>query len=40
MKNEGRADQVEGKIQNAWGGMKDAARETVAEDRDRDDSDA
>jgi uncharacterized protein YjbJ (UPF0337 family) len=27
MKREGQADQVEGKVQNAWGGIKDKARE-------------
>ena len=29
LKTEGRADKVEGKIQNAVGGAKDAAREAV-----------
>ena len=32
MKSEGQADQAEGKIQNAWGSMKDKARETFGED--------
>jgi len=27
MKREGQADQTEGKLQNAWGGVKDKARE-------------
>jgi uncharacterized protein YjbJ (UPF0337 family) len=27
MKREGQADQTEGKLQNAWGGAKDKARE-------------
>ena len=36
LKREGQADQAEGKVQNAWGGMKDEARE-IAEDDDRDD---
>lgn len=31
MKREGQADQAEGKLQNAWGGAKDKARE-VADD--------
>ena len=29
MKTEGQADQAEGKLQNAWGGIKDKAREAV-----------
>lgn len=29
MKREGQADQAEGKVQNAWGGIKDKAREAV-----------
>lgn len=38
MKSEGQAEQAEGKIQNAWGSMKDKARETIS-DRDDDRSD-
>ena len=38
MKHEGPADQAEGKLQNAWGSMKDEAREAV-DDGDRDDDD-
>ncbi len=34
MKNEGRADQAEGKLQNAWGSAKDEARETLGENKD------
>ena len=37
MKDEGQADQAEGKLQNAWGSAKDEAREAVG---DGDDSDA
>jgi uncharacterized protein YjbJ (UPF0337 family) len=33
LKNEGRADKAEGKLQNAWGSMKDTARD-IAEDND------
>jgi uncharacterized protein YjbJ (UPF0337 family) len=29
LKNEGRADQAEGKLQNAWGSAKDAVRDAV-----------
>ena len=29
MKREGQGDQAEGKVQNAWGGAKDAAREMI-----------
>ena len=29
MKREGQADQAEGKLQNAWGGAKDKAREML-----------
>ena len=29
LKTEGKADQVEGKLQNALGGLKDAAREAA-----------
>ena len=36
MKREGQADQAEGKLQNAWGGMKDEAREMIDSDRDKD----
>lgn len=31
MKREGQADQREGKIQNAWGGVKDKAREVTGQ---------
>jgi uncharacterized protein YjbJ (UPF0337 family) len=31
VKSEGQADQAEGKVQNAWGSMKDKARETFGE---------
>ena len=33
LKNEGRADKAEGKLQNAWGSMKDTARD-MADDND------
>ncbi|MGA9580406.1 MAG: CsbD family protein [Allosphingosinicella sp.] len=33
MKREGQAEQAEGKLQNAWGGAKDKARETLDGDR-------
>lgn len=33
MKREGQADQAEGKLQNAWGGAKDAVRETFGGDK-------
>jgi uncharacterized protein YjbJ (UPF0337 family) len=33
MKREGQADQAEGKLQNAWGGLKDKAREVTDGDR-------
>ena len=36
MEGEGKADQAEGKVQNAWGGIKDKARETFANDDERD----
>jgi uncharacterized protein YjbJ (UPF0337 family) len=38
IKHEGQADQAEGKLQNAWGSMKDRARETFdgTDDRDAD----
>jgi uncharacterized protein YjbJ (UPF0337 family) len=29
IKGEGKADQVEGKTQNAWGGAKDTARDVL-----------
>lgn len=32
MKREGQADQAEGKLQNAWGGVKDKAREVTGQD--------
>ena len=32
MKNEGRADQAEGKLQNAWGSVKDEARDATRDD--------
>jgi uncharacterized protein YjbJ (UPF0337 family) len=32
MKREGQANQAEGKLQNAWGGAKDAVRETLGTD--------
>lgn len=32
LKAEGQADQGEGKLQNAWGSMKDKAREVVGKD--------
>ncbi len=31
MKREGQADQSEGKLQNAWGGAKDKAREVTGQ---------
>ena len=30
IETEGKADQVEGKVQNTWGGAKDAVRDTDA----------
>ena len=36
LKREGKAEQAEGKIQNAWGSAKDKAREMTGSDRDRD----
>jgi uncharacterized protein YjbJ (UPF0337 family) len=33
MKREGQSDQAEGKLQNAWGGAKDAVRETLGTDK-------
>ncbi len=35
MKKEGQADQAEGKLQNAWGGAKDKAREIAGKDGKR-----
>lgn len=35
MKKEGQADQAEGKLQNAWGGAKDKAREMTDGDDKR-----
>lgn len=32
MKREGQADQGEGKLQNAWGSLKDKAREVTGSD--------
>ena len=37
MKDEGQADQAEGKLQNAWGSAKDEARETFGSDNGSDD---
>ena len=34
LKREGEADQTEGKLQNAWGGAKDKARETFSSDKE------
>ena len=34
LKREGEADQAEGKLQNAWGGVKDAARDMTDGDDD------
>jgi uncharacterized protein YjbJ (UPF0337 family) len=36
LQSEGTADQAEGKVQNAWGNIKDKARD-VADDMKRDD---
>ena len=33
LKREGQGDQAEGKLQNAWGGAKDKAREIAGRDR-------
>ena len=33
MKREGQSDQAEGKLQNAWGGAKDAVRDSLDTDR-------
>ncbi len=35
LKREGQKDQAEGKLQNAWGGIKDTAREVTGKDIDR-----
>lgn len=35
MKAEGKSDQAEGKLQNAWGGIKDSVRDAVDGDKDR-----
>lgn len=35
MKHEGQADQAEGKLQNAWGSVKDEAREEADDSDDR-----
>lgn len=32
LRREGEADQAEGKVQNAWGGAKDAVRDAVSKD--------
>jgi len=34
MKHEGQADQAEGKLQNAWGSLKDEARDASNDDED------
>ncbi len=39
MKREGQAAQGEGKLQNAWGGLKDRARETMSDDDQHSDND-
>ena len=36
LKNEGRADKAEGKLQNSWGSMKDTAR-AIAAGKENDD---
>lgn len=33
LKQEGKADKVEGKAQNAWGGIKDTVREALGDER-------
>jgi uncharacterized protein YjbJ (UPF0337 family) len=38
LKDEGQADEAEGKLQNTWGSMKDEARE-IGGDDDRGDND-
>jgi uncharacterized protein YjbJ (UPF0337 family) len=35
MKREGQSDQAEGKVQNAWGSVKDKAREITGSDDKR-----
>ena len=35
MKREGQSDKAEGKLQNAWGGAKDKAREMSGNKKDR-----
>lgn len=35
LKREGQSDQAEGKLQNAWGGVKDKARELTGKDEDK-----
>jgi len=35
LKREGQKDQAEGKLQNAWGGIKDTAREITGTDNER-----
>jgi uncharacterized protein YjbJ (UPF0337 family) len=35
LKREGQADQSEGKLQNAWGGVKDTARDILSGDSDK-----
>lgn len=37
METEGKADKQEGKLQNAWGGLKDSVRDAVSGDNDDDD---
>ena len=37
LKHDGQADQAEGKVQNAWGSIKDEARETIGEKDDAGD---
>lgn len=39
MKREGQAEQGEGKLQNAWGSLKDKARETLSGADQRSDND-
>jgi uncharacterized protein YjbJ (UPF0337 family) len=39
MKREGQAEQGEGKLQNAWGSLKDEARETISDADQRSDND-
>ena len=34
MQTEAQADQAEGKLQNAWGGLKDSARDALRDDDD------